>query len=139
LLATATSKSDLHATVNKCHIFQEVVKLYPPSKQVRKQVWDIFAVDFSLLRDSFEQILAQIVNERLHIAQDIKEDPEAPLNYAALALQTDGYTAVDLRDLVARAFHQAAIRLARSGQQVRFTHCPNPLLLTLFEPELPEC
>ncbi len=79
-------------------------------------------VDFSLLRNSFEQILTKVVNERLHIAQDIKEDPEAPLNYAALAIQTDGYNAVDLRDLVARAFHQAAIRLARSGQQVRFIY-----------------
>jgi hypothetical protein len=100
-----------------------------------------FAIDFSHFTSSLEQMLTQIVNERLQIAQDIKEDPEAPLNFTALAIETEGYTAVDLRDLIARAFHQAAIRLAKGGQQVCFTHCPYHLgLLTLLGPaELPGC
>jgi peroxin-1 len=94
----------------------------------------------SHFRSSLEQILTQVVNERLQIAQDIKDDPEAPLNFAALAIETEGYTAVDLRDLIARAFHQAAIRLTRVGQQVCFTHRPYPLaLLTSLGPELPDC
>ena len=86
-------------------------------------------------------MLSQTVNERLQIAQDIKEDPEAPLNFTALAIETEGYTAVDLRDLIARAFHQAAIRLAKVGEQVRFTHCPYHLglLISLGSAELPDC
>jgi len=46
------------------------------------------------------------------MAPDIQQDPESPLNYIALATQTEGYSANDLRDLVARAMHQAAIRAA---------------------------
>ena len=43
-------------------------------------------------------------------ASDITQDPTAPLNYTALATQTEGYSATDLKDLVARAVHRAAIR-----------------------------
>lgn len=42
---------------------------------------------------------------------DLSLDPTRPLNYVALAMQTEGYSATDLRDLVGRAVHQAAIRL----------------------------
>ncbi|KAK2467867.1 hypothetical protein APHAL10511_000162 [Amanita phalloides] len=93
LLATATSKTALHAVVNRSHIFQEVITLLPPSRQARRD------------------ILTKVVGDRLRKAQDIKEDPNSPLNFTALAVQTEGYTAVDLLDLVARAFHQSAIRL----------------------------
>ena len=41
---------------------------------------------------------------------DIVQDPSAPLNYTALATQTEGYSVTDLKDLVARAVHRAAIR-----------------------------
>ena len=66
------------------------------------------------------QILVKVVNERLHVAQDIKEDPESPLNFTSLAVQTEGYTATDLRDLVSRAFHQTAVRLADGDLPVGF-------------------
>lgn len=46
------------------------------------------------------------------MAPDIKQDPDSPLNFTALATQTEGYSATDLQDLVARAMHQAAIRSA---------------------------
>ena len=40
----------------------------------------------------------------------IAEDPDQPLNYSALATLTEGYCVTDLKDLVARAVHQAIIR-----------------------------
>ena len=43
---------------------------------------------------------------------DLIPDPEHPLNFTALATQTEGYLANDLKDLVARAVHKAAIRVA---------------------------
>lgn len=49
------------------------------------------------------------------MAPDIKQDPDSPLNITALATQTEGYSATDLQDLVARAMHQAAIRSAKPG------------------------
>ena len=48
-------------------------------------------------------------------ASDLSLDPTQPLNYVALATQTEGYSATDLRDLVSRAVHQAAIRLLANG------------------------
>ncbi|KAF8627831.1 hypothetical protein AX15_004249 [Amanita polypyramis BW_CC] len=94
LFATATSKNSLHTLISSSHIFQEVINIPPPSKQARRD------------------ILAKVVNERLLVAQDIKEDPESPLNFTALSVQTEGYTVMDLRDIVSRAFHQTAVRLA---------------------------
>ena len=38
------------------------------------------------------------------------QDPESPLNLTALAMDTEGYSAMDLKDFVSRAVHQAAIR-----------------------------
>ena len=43
-------------------------------------------------------------------SSDITQEPSAPLNYTALATQTEGYSVTDLKDLVARAVHRAAIR-----------------------------
>jgi len=59
------------------------------------------------------QILARIVQDRLEIATDMQQNPNSPLNFAALATQTEGYSAMDLQDLVARAVHQVAIRSAK--------------------------
>ncbi|KAM6502170.1 P-loop containing nucleoside triphosphate hydrolase protein [Amanita muscaria] len=97
LLATATSKTALHALVTSSHIFQEVVNLLPPSKQARREM------------------LEKLVHERLQAADDIKEDPEAPLNFTTLALQTEGYLPTDLKDLVGHALHKAAARLLKGG------------------------
>jgi peroxin-1 len=45
-------------------------------------------------------------------------DPESPLNYTVLATQTEGYSATDLQDLVARAVHQVAVRSADGSKPV---------------------
>ncbi|KAJ7039144.1 P-loop containing nucleoside triphosphate hydrolase protein [Mycena alexandri] len=92
LLATSSSTAALHPLINGAHIFEEVVSVKAPNKNARKE------------------ILARIVQERLAVARDMQVDPDSPLNYAALATQTEGYSATDLQDLVARAVHQVAVR-----------------------------
>jgi peroxin-1 len=41
--------------------------------------------------------------------------PTHPLNYVSLASQTEGYSAVDLSDLVDRGMHEALIRMQKTG------------------------
>ncbi|KAF7362140.1 putative peroxisomal biogenesis AAA ATPase pex1 [Mycena venus] len=94
LLATASSTAALHPLVNGAHIFEDVVSVKAPNKNARKE------------------ILARIVHERLGVARDMQVDPKAPPNYAKIATQTEGYSATDLQDLVARAVHQVAVRSA---------------------------
>ena len=53
-------------------------------------------------------------------SSDLVVDPEHPLNYTALATQTEGYFANDLKDLVARAVHRAAVRLAEHEDETDF-------------------
>ncbi|KZT01895.1 AAA-domain-containing protein [Laetiporus sulphureus 93-53] len=91
LLATAESQAALHPSLNSSHLFQEVVALKPPGKDARRD------------------ILAQLVRERMNTS-NIVQDLSAPLNFTALATQTEGYSATDLKDFVARAVHRAAIR-----------------------------
>lgn len=43
-------------------------------------------------------------------ASNLVVDHETPLNYVALATETEGYLATDLKDLVGRAVHQTTIR-----------------------------
>ncbi|KAJ6497788.1 P-loop containing nucleoside triphosphate hydrolase protein [Mycena sanguinolenta] len=94
LLATASSTAALHPVINGAHIFEDVVSVKAPNKNARKE------------------ILARIVHERLSTARDMQLDPEAPLNYAHIATQTEGYSATDLQDLVAQAVHRVAVRAA---------------------------
>lgn len=56
---------------------------------------------------SFPQILAHFVEQRL-LVSDLTKDES--LNYAALATLTEGYAALDLKDLVSRAVQNAAER-----------------------------
>ncbi|KAI0739475.1 AAA-domain-containing protein [Daedaleopsis nitida] len=91
LLAAAESQAALHPLLNSSHLFQEVVHLKPPSKDARKEV------------------LAHLVQEHME-SSDITQEPSALLNFTALATQTEGYSVTDLKDLVARAVHRAAIR-----------------------------
>ncbi|KAJ7745492.1 P-loop containing nucleoside triphosphate hydrolase protein [Mycena maculata] len=97
LLATASSTAALHPLVNGAHIFEDVVNVTAPNKNARKE------------------ILARIVQERLGAAREMQLDAVAPPNYAALATQTEGYSATDLQDLVARAVHQVAVRASDGG------------------------
>ena len=58
------------------------------------------------------------MQRRFALAPHIKQDAESPLNFTALATQTEGYSATDLQDLVAKAVHHAAIR---STETIRST------------------
>ncbi|KZT66890.1 AAA-domain-containing protein [Daedalea quercina L-15889] len=97
LLAAAESQAALHPSLNSSHLFQEVVSLKPPGKDARRD------------------IIGQLVRERIDTS-NITEDPSKPVNFTALATQTEGYSVTDLKDLVARAVHQAAIRTSETGE-----------------------
>lgn len=59
------------------------------------------------LTSPFPQILSHFVEQRT-LLSDLTKDES--LNYAALATLTEGYAALDLKDLVSRAVHNAAER-----------------------------
>ncbi|EIN06461.1 AAA-domain-containing protein [Punctularia strigosozonata HHB-11173 SS5] len=92
LIATAESSVALHPVLGTAHLFGETINLKPPNKEARRD------------------ILANVVQRRMSSAHNLSEEPSTPLNYTALATQTEGYSAIDLHDLVARAVHQATIR-----------------------------
>ncbi|KZP02539.1 PEX-1N-domain-containing protein [Athelia psychrophila] len=92
VVGTAQGQASLHPLLSSAHVFSEIVRVKPPNKDARRD------------------IMARIVERRLEMAPDIKQDSASPLNFTALATQTEGYSATDLHDLVARAMHQAAMR-----------------------------
>ncbi|EMD35794.1 hypothetical protein CERSUDRAFT_115742 [Gelatoporia subvermispora B] len=94
LLASAESQAALHPSLSSSHMFQEVVNLKPPGKSAR------------------QEIMVQLVHGHIE-ASDITEDSANPLNFAALATQTEGYSVTDLKDFVKRAMHRAAMRAAQ--------------------------
>jgi peroxin-1 len=102
LIATAESQSALHPLLSSSHLFKQSVHLKPPDKNARKQ------------------ILAQVVRRRLEAARNLEVDIQEPLNFVALATETEGYSATDLQDLVARAVHQAVIRSSGDSDEVKF-------------------
>jgi len=103
LIATAESQSSLHPLLSASHLFKQIVHLKPPDKNARKQ------------------ILAQVVQRRIEAARNLEIDAERPLNFVALATETEGYSATDLQDLVARAVHQAVVRSSGKNDKVTLT------------------
>ncbi|KAN0116131.1 AAA family ATPase [Russula decolorans] len=103
LIATAESQTSLHPLLNASHLFKQVVHLKPLDKNARKQ------------------ILAQAVQRRLEAARNLEVEAEQPLNFVALATETEGYSATDLQDLVGRAVHQAVVRSSGDNDKVLLT------------------
>lgn len=96
ILATAKAPESLHAQIAQSHFFSERITLIAPDKEARKDILSTIAK-------------AKIATSRdIHFADDF--------NFASIAAQTDGYLPVDLRDLVDRSLHQAAIRAGKSGR-----------------------
>lgn len=62
---------------------------------------------------------------------ELSEDPTLPLNYTALAMDTEGYLVTDMKDLVSRAIHQAAIRIAEHEDDVGFQVRITPMSLSM--------
>ncbi|ELU42144.1 cell polarity protein [Rhizoctonia solani AG-1 IA] len=89
LLATCQGPAALHPLLTTSHVFSHKVQLRAPDKA----------------------IISRIVNRRL-ATSDLSSDPAKPLNFVALATDTEGYSATDLQDLVGRAVHAAAVRTA---------------------------
>jgi peroxin-1 len=106
LVATAESQSALHPLVSASHLFKQVVHLKPPDKNARKQ------------------IIAQAVQRRLEAARNLEVEAEQPLNFVALATETEGYSATDLQDLVGRAVHQAVVRSSGDNDKVKLPETP---------------
>lgn len=93
--------------------------MQPPNNDARRDVSHSVPIQhIHLQNDESFQIIKSIVDGRLAVAQDIRMDTESPLNYTALATQTEGYSVIDLQDLVGRAIHQVAIRAADGKQSV---------------------
>jgi len=61
--------------------------------------------------------MARLVKDSIEESGDISQNLDLPLNFTELSTQTEGYSATDLKDLVARAIHQVAMR-ASSGTKV---------------------
>lgn len=99
VLATAAATTSLHPFVNASHLFHQTIDLKPPTRDARRD------------------ILSSIVQERLQRAGMPSESADHPLNYAALATNTEGYSATDLQDLVTRAMHQMAMRQSKVAAQ----------------------
>ncbi len=87
-------------------------------------------------KEGRREILAHLVRKKISNAAEAKKGGEASigkalavngdasgsssdLNFVTLATQTEGYLPADLRDLVERATHQAAIRAAASQAKDR--------------------
>lgn len=96
IVATAKAPETLHAQLAQSHFFTERITLLAPDKEARKEI--LSTVAKSKIATSPD----------IHFAEDF--------NFASIAAQTDGYLPVDLRDLVDRALHQAAIRAGKSGR-----------------------
>ncbi|CEL56526.1 Peroxisome biosynthesis protein PAS1 OS=Komagataella pastoris GN=PEX1 PE=3 SV=1 [Rhizoctonia solani AG-1 IB] len=93
LLATCQGPTALHPLLTTSHVFSHKVQLRAPDKAARRD------------------IISRIVDRRL-ATSDLSSDPAKPLNFVALATDTEGYSATDLQDLVGRAVHAAAVRSA---------------------------
>jgi len=75
---------------------------------------------YSTYNNTTRQILAGIVQAKV-ADSSLQVQPKHSLNYVSFATQTEGYLATDLRDLVARAVHQATIRAAKEHSPVPHT------------------
>lgn len=98
VLASCKAPETLHAHLVQDHIFSERITLSAPEKEARKD------------------ILASLAASKVTSSSDLTLAED--LNFSAIAAQTDGYLPVDLRDLMDRALHQAAIRAGKAGRLV---------------------
>lgn len=124
LIATAQSDAALHPRVLRSHLFKYIFKLMPPNREARRDVRRVstyYLPSFtSLVAERIShQILAQNVRRRMEVAPELLQSKEVPLNYSALATQTEGYLPTDLNDLVSRAVHEARIRAGKEGLKAK--------------------
>ncbi|KAI9457841.1 P-loop containing nucleoside triphosphate hydrolase protein [Boletus coccyginus] len=92
MIGTAESQTSLHALVHTLHIFQEVYHIQSPNKDARKE------------------ILTNLVERLCVKSPGVIMDPGDPPNFAMISTHTEGYSPVDLQDLVTRTVQQGASR-----------------------------
>lgn len=101
MIATAQDASTLHPLLNTRHVFGEILKIPPLSKEVRQDILREFVAakgEMKMRRD-----------ER-------GEDTGDGLDYVLLGSMTEGYSISDLSDLVQGATQQAIIRCTKSRE-----------------------
>ncbi|GAA6006638.1 hypothetical protein JCM10207_005001 [Rhodosporidiobolus poonsookiae] len=103
LIATAQGSAILHPLLSASHLLGETVPLRGPDKKARRD------------------IVSSLISAKLTCS--IALTAATSLNPASIAAMTEGYLPADLRDLVDRAVHQAAIRTMGSSSS-------SPLSLT---------
>ncbi|CAD6890353.1 unnamed protein product [Tilletia laevis] len=153
VLATAQNQTSLHPSVGSGsgsnRVFGEVIPVKPPAKEARKE---ILAHLISLKTASPNSDHSELANgDASHHdphSERAEEDhekgarktllaPSPDLNPTTLATQTDGFNAADLKDLVERAVHQAAMRvgdeLGRAGRQSKKDSSETLLELTMAD------
>ncbi|SPO27929.1 probable PEX1 - peroxisomal assembly protein -peroxin [Ustilago trichophora] len=102
VVATAQGSTSVHSLLNSSHLWLDNLQLKPPGKEGRRE------------------ILTHLVRKKVSNANKekkaaVQNGTPSDLNFVTLATQTEGYLPADLRDLVERATHQAAIRAASSA------------------------
>ena len=107
MIATAKNSAGIHPLLKQLHVFENTINVLPPNKEARKEVKQKRQVRNALTYASLAQILSHFVEQRILVSDLIKDES---LNYAALATLTEGYAALDLKDLVSRAVQNAAER-----------------------------
>ncbi|KAL9932984.1 hypothetical protein V8E36_008239 [Tilletia maclaganii] len=144
VLATAQGQASLHpcvsAGVGTNRVFGEVVQVKPPGKEARKEILAHLIqtktesqspasvslngihdsdVGGSHSHDSSDPTAVDPSSSSIHPRKRTLLATSPDLNPTTLATQTDGFFPADLKDLVERAVHQAAMRvgdaLGRSG------------------------
>jgi peroxin-1 len=106
MIATAISTASIHPLLKQLHVFDDTINVLPPNKEARKEV-GAGTMDSVSIHLQLFQILSHFVEQRTQVS-DLTRDES--LNYAALAALTEGYAAMDLKDLVSRAVQNAAER-----------------------------
>ncbi|KAK0547067.1 Peroxisome biosynthesis protein pex1 [Tilletia horrida] len=141
VLATAQSQVGLHPAIGAGtgtnRVFGEVIPIKPPGKEARKEILAHFinlkTSSFSpspsdaLVNGDASAAHATAPSSKSHQESALSFPPASPsspsggvtpllrpspdLNPTTLATQTDGFSPADLKDLVERAVHQAAMRI----------------------------
>ncbi|GAA5931842.1 hypothetical protein JCM1841_000827 [Sporobolomyces salmonicolor] len=106
LVATAQGSTSLHPLLTATHLLGETVALKGPGKGGRKD----------------------ILNSLIQAKTASSDLTATNLNCASIAAITEGYLPADLRDLVDRAVHQAAIRMMGASSSAPLTLTANDFL-----------
>lgn len=98
IMATCTDRSSPHSLLLSSHVFSQTFSLKPPDRNARRDI-----------------LAGNVSQNTLH--SDLKVDPASPLNFPAIATQTEGYLAADLADLVTLAIHKATARAVKEQSE----------------------